>query len=269
MGLWGQARNSAMQPKHLFIGGLHRSGTSLLHAVLTSHPEMTGFKDTGVPEDEGQHLQDVYPLAKQVGGPGRFCLQADGPMDEHSPLVTEENKAALLKAWEPYWQEGKVWRLEKSPPNLVRGRFLQVMVADSYFLFIVRHPAAVSFATKKWGELSIPHLMKHWQAGHAQMLKDMKHLKRAKIVRYEDMIADPQGLVDEVWHWLGLESVEVTEMVRKDGNDRYFVDWHSWRATHPYKTKFLEWGMRGLLKHFNYSLSSPFIIEEQSSSNAP
>ncbi|MEI2612689.1 MAG: hypothetical protein V9G20_28950 [Candidatus Promineifilaceae bacterium] len=56
----------------IFIGGLHRSGTSILFKTLRDHPQISGFYNTQVPEDEGQHLQTVIPPAKAFGGPG--CL---------------------------------------------------------------------------------------------------------------------------------------------------------------------------------------------------
>ena len=70
----GPSSASPGERRLLFVGGLHRSGTSLVHRCLTRHPEVTGFSDTGVPEDEGQHLQTLYAPAYAHGGPGRFGL---------------------------------------------------------------------------------------------------------------------------------------------------------------------------------------------------
>ena len=47
----------------VFVGGLHRSGTTPFAKVLGEHPEVSGLVNTGVRKDEGQHLQPVYPLS--------------------------------------------------------------------------------------------------------------------------------------------------------------------------------------------------------------
>ena len=61
-----------MEHRFVFLAGLHRSGTTLLARLLAAHPDISGLSGTGVPADEGQHLQSVYPAAKVYGGPGRF-----------------------------------------------------------------------------------------------------------------------------------------------------------------------------------------------------
>jgi len=52
----------------VFVGGLHRSGTTPLTRCLAAHSQISGFEGTGVEEDEGQHLQTVYPPARAHGG---------------------------------------------------------------------------------------------------------------------------------------------------------------------------------------------------------
>ena len=97
----------------VFVGGLHRSGTTLLARLLASHPDATGLSGTGVPEDEGQHIQDVYAPAERHGGTGRFALKAKAHLTEASPLATPESAQRLWEAWRPYWDSDQRFLIEK------------------------------------------------------------------------------------------------------------------------------------------------------------
>ena len=58
--------------KYVFVCGLQRSGTSVLGRNIARFENCTGFKNTGALMDEGQFLQDVYPIDAKFGGAGRF-----------------------------------------------------------------------------------------------------------------------------------------------------------------------------------------------------
>jgi len=107
------------------------------------------LRNTGVPEDEGQHLQTVFPNAAFYGGPGEFAFNADSYLDEKSGIISEANRSKLIKEWSKHWDLTKAVLLEKSPPNLIRTRFLQAMFPGAYFITVVRHPVAVAYATQK------------------------------------------------------------------------------------------------------------------------
>src|SRR5437773_10109761 len=76
--------------RYVFICGLHRSGTSVLGCNVARLENCTGFKDTGVIEDEGQFLQDVYPTGKVYGGAGIFGLDLRAHVTETLGRVTSE-----------------------------------------------------------------------------------------------------------------------------------------------------------------------------------
>jgi hypothetical protein len=181
----------------VFLAGLHRSGTTLLARLLAAHPEISGFAGTGEPADEGQHLQTVYPAAKGYGGPGRFGFAPESHLTEASPLVSEESAAKLLAEWSAHWDLSRTVLLEKSPPNLLKTRFLQALFPGSAFVVIVRHPIPVSIPTARWrGTRRYDRMFAHWLRCHALLDADREQLERVHVLAYEELVRDPAGVLN-------------------------------------------------------------------------
>ena len=210
--------------KFVFICGLHRSGTSPLFRILRDHPEISGFRETNVFEDEGQHLQTVMPTAREYGGFGRFGWCPEAHLTENSQLITRENRERLFEEWSKHWDLAKSCLLEKSPPNLIRGRFLQAMFPNSYFIVITRHPIAVSLATWKWARISLEGLFQHWLHCHRLSEMDRGFLQRVLVVKYEELINNTQTTVDLIYRFLSV-CPQPCPSLNRDGNARYFAIW--------------------------------------------
>jgi hypothetical protein len=219
---------------------------------------ISGFRDTGAWEDEGQHLQSVYQPAKFYGGPGRFGLRKEAHLTEESKLVSDENRIRLFSDWQKHWDINKPFLLEKSPPNLIMTRFLQEMFPDSYFLIITRHPVAVSFATQKFvgGRASIHSMLRHWLVCHEIFWRDSRHLKNLYILRYEDFVKDPSLYLQNIYSFLGIDGYNTDLEVRANINDRYFKKWEQYNNSvikKPY-TNFLKLKFERSVNRFGYSL---------------
>jgi hypothetical protein len=243
----------------LFVGGLHRSGTSILHRCLADHPDVSGFAGTGVPEDEGQHLQSVYPAARAYGGPGRFGFHPEAHLTERSPLVSDENRRRLLAEWGRLWDASKARLVEKSPPNLIRMRFLQALFPGARFVMMMRHPIAVACATQKWSWTSYTSLIEHWLVCHETMLEDAEHVDELLILRYEDFVADPDAQLHRVFELAGLEPHRSGLTVRTGINDRYFERFAA-RRWNPWKRFDADRALRRFeerVSRFGYSLRTP------------
>lgn len=78
--------------KFVFICGLQRSCPCILFKILRDQPEISSFKNTTFPRDEGQFLQTDFPTDSLLGGEGIFGLNPDPHLDERSSLITQENK---------------------------------------------------------------------------------------------------------------------------------------------------------------------------------
>lgn len=188
----------------VFVGGLHRSGTTPLARCLAAHPQVSSFQGTGVPADEGQHLQPVYPPASAFGGPGRFA-QADGAhLTERSPLAGADAGQRLFAAWRPWWDLSRPVLLEKSPPNLLATRFLQAAFPGARFVMVVRHPAIVALSTVKWCQRNLSGLLDHWFCAHQLFEADAPQLKHLYVVKYEHLVREPARVLAGVAAFLGL-----------------------------------------------------------------
>src|SRR5438477_9739492 len=186
--------------RYVFICGLHRSGTSLLGRNIARLENCTGFKQTGGIEDEGQFLQDVYPTSKTYGGAGKFGFDPRAHLTETSSLLTPENALKLRQSWERYWDQSKTIRVEKTPGNLLKTRFLQAMFPNAYFVVIKRHPLPVSMANQRWKVSFAPlqALSEHWLHCHALFDIGKKHLEQVNEPSDEDYVGDTGNYHDEL-----------------------------------------------------------------------
>lgn len=216
---------NCLDKRFAFLGGLHRSGTSLLFKILRDHPDISGFHDTGVTEDEGQLLQSVYPPARKYGGPGKFGFNAESFLDESSPLVNPGNAQALFDQWSRYWDINKPLLLEKSPPNLVRSRFLQALFPNSHFIMLLRHPVAVALATQKWSRTPLPALIEHWALCHERFADDHRYLNRLLTLKYEELVASPDEWVKRIQVFLQVSPAQHNQQVEAEVNAKYFDRW--------------------------------------------
>jgi sulfotransferase family protein len=240
-------------PRMVFLGGLHRSGTSLLFQLLRDHPAVSGFRDTGVPEDEGQHLQQVYPPASAFGGEGRFGFAAGAHLTELSAHDARAAAAELMSQWGPHWDLSAAVLVEKSPPNLIRMRYLQSLFPDASFIVITRHPLEVALAQRKRvGSQPLWSLLRHWFVCHDTMTADASGIRHFLLVRYEDLLHRPDRTLADVLRFLGLPPAadgdhpsRAADQVSGAASDRYRAEWRR-RLRNPAYSPYA----RMIVRHF-------------------
>jgi hypothetical protein len=192
--------------KYVFVCGLGRSGTSILARNIARLENCTGFRNTGVLEDEGQFLQDVYQSDNVYGGAGKFGFDPRAHLTEASPLLTPENAQRLRESWERHWNQNKPIRVEKTPGHLLKTRFLQAVFPNSYFIVIKRHPVAVSIANnQRWKVTFAPlhELFDHWLHCYGLFEEDKRYLNHVHELTYENYIHDPDKCYKEIAQFIG------------------------------------------------------------------
>ncbi|MGP9806292.1 sulfotransferase family protein [Paracoccus sp. NSM] len=203
--------------RYVFVGGLHRSGTSLLARLIGAHPQVASIRDAPVPENEGCYLQGAIPHTAMHGRPMHFATDPTQHLTEGHPLDRLETRQRLEADWAPWFDPDKPWRVEKSPVNLTRMRLYQQLFPLSQFVVILRHPEAVTGAVGKWVDDPPARLIDHWIAAHARLAQDLPWLHAVMVLRYEDLIAEPDETLARVFGFMSLPSVPIDEPMR-DGN---------------------------------------------------
>lgn len=214
----------------VFVGGLHRSGTTLVADILGTVPGSSGLRDTGVPMDEGQHLQQVYAGARGRMDRWAFAPEAHLTEDDATPRDARE----LWDAWSPYWDRDARFLVEKSPPNLTKMRYLQALYPDARFIAVTRHPVVQALAIRKWAGLrtgrygvGLPRLVEHWVHAHELFAVDAERIENLLVVRYEHLMRKPGDVLARVAEFLGTPPIgaDAVDVRRSDTYEQ------AWRAT--------------------------------------
>ena len=178
------------------------------------------------------------PISKVYGGAGKFGFDPRAHLTETSSLVTPENALKLRQSWERYRDQSKAIRVEKTPGNLLKTRFLQAMFPDSYFIVVRRHPVPVSMASQRWkiNTTSLHRLLEHWLHCHDLFEQDKKYLTHLYELTYESYIADPARYHEEIARFIGTSVPEgAMEKVDVTHNQKYLARWRNLLETSFFK----------------------------------
>lgn len=200
--------------KPIFVFGCCNSGTTILWQALKKHKDLCG------PEVEGQDLDQLPQIMKHYLGKSTFRLWAHSKFKSCYYLTendyNKENAAILRQAYEKYLVDGKRF-ITKSPADTMRARFVQSVFPDAYFIAVVRNGYAVSEGIVRKRKLdpdrpqfeglytTIEEAAEQWFRANVFVLSHLKFLKNYKIVRYEDLVNNPEETLISLLDFCGLD----------------------------------------------------------------
>ena len=208
--------------KHVFICGIHRSGTTMLENIIRDVFDVSVLR-ANVPENEGQHMQNIYPPDNKYGGPGRFAFSPYMHPSALSDFEGEETQYRIMSYWTPHVVGHSDVLLEKSPPNLTMIPWLRSVFPNSYFIILSRDPRVVTMSTQKWVKISTPELLFHWHTAYDSAYRSMN--SNCIHIKYQDLCENLERELRRIGTWIGLSrrassnaNARYSEIRSTDGN---------------------------------------------------
>ena len=218
--------------KPIFIFGCCNSGTTILLNSLLTHESLYG------PEIDGQDLEGLPDSMRHHLGNSTFRMWAhhlfsqgpegDTPGSNLAYYVTEDNyneddRGRIVEAVSDLVHpESRL--VMKSPADTLRARLIQSYFPDAHFISVVRNGYAVAEGIRRKREYdpdrpqyqglitSIEDAAEQWQNANRVVCsyEDLNLLERYKIIRYEDLVANPEETVADLLSFCELDSSNFT-----------------------------------------------------------
>lgn len=174
----------------IFIGGMHKSGTTAVCNLLAGCESVSALSSTGVPENEGQHLLSVLK-SDQYFGEILFPLSEGARADKVAETHRANVRAVVLGDLSTYWDFTKPYLVEKSPINMMRTPFLHSLFPKAKFIITYRDPRISFMATRK----NCPHLefelyLRAWKVAYEIAWCDSLLIDRHFFLNFDELLTN-------------------------------------------------------------------------------
>ena len=178
----------------VFVIGSPRSGTTLLRLILDSHPRISCGEETHFLRDLEAVVGRNWELVATYGLPREWWI-------EHIRELYEAFQAEVLA------RSGKVRWAEKDPTYTLHLPFIEELFPDALYLHLLRdgYDVVASFRDR-WGYKSAARAARTEWARYvtaARRLGTRLPQDRFLEVRYEELVADPDGQGQRIFGFLG------------------------------------------------------------------
>ena len=198
--------------KWVFIVGSYNSGTTLLHEILSLHPQISALPDEGV------------MLSDQLPRPEDFKWRRMWQSCEHEMLIPSDKEFRIARdtkmQWSHFTKKNAEIILEKSVANSARMLFLERNFQPAYFIHILRNGYAVAEGIWRKAEVMtgnpfidskqypIRYCIEQWKRTLEVVHRDKDQLSNFKEIRYEELTVEPTKVIDQLCEFLTIERVE-------------------------------------------------------------
>lgn len=206
---------TATPPPAPFVCGVTRSGTTLLRLMLDSHPDLAIPGETHwVPkliksfERSKQTADDAADLVIDHKRWGDFHLDGEvvrNRIRELHPVTAADAIRAFYLIYAE--REGKTRYGDKTPGYIQEMRRIQRVLPEARFVHIIRDGRDVSLSHLRmnWGPETYAQSAKLWRNRIRKARKMAPSIDHYTEVRFEDLVADTEGVLRRVCEFIELD----------------------------------------------------------------
>jgi len=181
--------------KPIFIVGPMGSGTTLLRLIVDSHDNIAIAQETSIMRAYLAHRW--IPFHRHGGDWYPRLGWSDDELDERM----REFYAGMFERFAA--EHGKKRWGDKTPWHAWHIREISRVFPDAVILATVRHPGAVAASVSKRFRLGWGGAVSHWINTTTELVQRGQEMgDRFLLVRYEDLVLDPETTLREVFSWL-------------------------------------------------------------------
>jgi len=179
----------------VFIVGPMGSGTTLLRLIVDSHDNVAIAQETSIMR---AYLAHKWIPFHRHGGDWYGRL---GWSDDELDQRMREFYGGMFERFAR--QQGKRRWGDKTPWHAWHIREITRLFPDAVVLATVRHPGAVASSVSGRFRLTWRGAVSHWVNTTTEIVARGRELgERLLLVRYEDLVTDPETTLREVFEWL-------------------------------------------------------------------
>ena len=182
--------------EHIFITGAPRSGTTLIKTILTAHPAIAGgdYESTGLFK-----IRNLYEYSCgeiENGWIDVSCREAKNLIAFYDQLAD-----ALLDHYGGTYFVDKIW------PQKYRLKYVTAKFPKAYWIHMVRDGRDSYCSALKHPNIpqskSLKRFARYWERCN-QLIDYEVPSSRTVVVRYEDLVADPEEIVPRIMQHVNL-----------------------------------------------------------------
>jgi hypothetical protein len=179
----------------IFLVGAMGSGTTLLRLILDSHENIAIPQETGF-----MRAYDAFRYAPFKASGRNWTKRLGWKAAERDALLGELFDTLFTRYAE---QHGKRRWGEKTPLHTWHVDDMARLFPEARFVGVIRHPSASVASNMRRFNLRLGRTAVHWSRYTGEIVRQAaRHGDRFALVRYEDLVLEPEPMLRELLEWL-------------------------------------------------------------------